>query len=768
MMPEPRFACYADWQTRRRALPAITMTKTRARPRWRSHVGSAGRLGALVLTAVCAIATPLACGSTSAPSPFTSAATGVGGAGGGPVLVGGGGARPSDAGPDADPTLGGPCVDDGQCDDGVACTVDRCDLDLSRCRFTPDDSQCQNASYCDGLERCDGKLGCRAGEPVSCSDDKTCTIDTCDEGTQTCTHALRDADGDGDPDVHCPPSGHDCDDADPSVSSKIGEVCGNGKDDDCDGLIDEPGCASPMHDSCLDPLEITASGTYAMSTVAAAFDYASACAPAGPPGPIDAVAAIELPAGPPVDVEVTARVSVGDVGVTLATQCGDPGSILTCGAGFFSTKGGKLAKLRGRALGDPNKPVALPLYVSTSYGTAVTLDVQMLPPEPAPTNETCGTALSLTPGQPVVADVLGAAHDLGSMCPAATGELVYRFTLDDAANVDLYATSLDGDGYPVLSLRAAGCALPEDEITCSTSLAGHLFWQALPPGDYYVAVAATAPTALSLDLELSAPTTPAPDETCDGAPALQPNKTIAVPLSTHQDDLSLGCLPGAVDAAHSLMLAEPSDVLLVQRTALYDFGAVELAAPACGGADLLACGNGAQSPVRTAKHGVPAGEYRVVAESQQAEDVQLTAFVRPAVAPTFVPFADACADALVIPKTGGFFQGNTANVAADYAAGCDYGGVSGPGAPEQLLKLELDAPKRVVLDMAGSTYTTLLDVRKGPSCPGTEMPKACAVGYGANKSYLDLSLDAGTYYLQVDGFSMESGAWFLDVRVVDP
>ena len=48
------------------------------------------------------------------------------------------------------------------------------------------------------------------------------------------------------------------------------------------------------------------------------------------------------------------------------------------------------------------------------------------------------------------------------------------------------------------------------------------------------------------------------------------------------------------------------------------------------------------------------------------------------------------------------------------------------------------------------------------------MPKACAVGYGANKSYLDLSLDAGTYYLQVDGFSMESGAWFLDVRVVDP
>src|SRR6185503_15257447 len=47
-----------------------------------------------------------------------------------------------DAEPGIDPTLGGPCTDDAQCDDLVPCTYDRCDQALSRCRNTPDDSLC--------------------------------------------------------------------------------------------------------------------------------------------------------------------------------------------------------------------------------------------------------------------------------------------------------------------------------------------------------------------------------------------------------------------------------------------------------------------------------------------------------------------------------------------------------------------------------------------------------------------------------------------------
>ena len=35
-------------------------------------------------------------------------------------------------------------------------------------------------------------------------------------------------------------------------------------------------------------------------------------------------------------------------------------------------------------------------------------------------------------------------------------------------------------------------------------------------------------------------------------------------------------------------------------------------------------------------------------------------------------------------------------------------------------------------------------------------------------SFLDLELDAGTYFLQIDGYVLQAGPWFLDVRVVDP
>ena len=60
----------------------------------------------------------------------------------------------ADANEQLDPTLGGPCTEDGQCDDQIPCTADRCDQTLKRCRNTPDDGLCQDDVYCNGKERC--------------------------------------------------------------------------------------------------------------------------------------------------------------------------------------------------------------------------------------------------------------------------------------------------------------------------------------------------------------------------------------------------------------------------------------------------------------------------------------------------------------------------------------------------------------------------------------------------------------------------------------
>jgi len=83
----------------------------------------------------------------------------------------------------------------------------------------------------------------------------------------------------------------------------------------------------------------------------------------------------------------------------------------------------------------------------------------------------------------------------------------------------------------------------------------------------------------------------------------------------------------------------------------------------------------------------------------------------------------------------------------------------------QLLHLRLNRKSRVILDMIGSDYATMLSVRAGTTCPGDELPLACAAGYIPDRSFLDLDLDPGDYYVQVDGYAGNSGAWSLDVYV---
>lgn len=69
------------------------------------------------------------------------------------------------------------CVDDEQCDDGIACTVDSCGP-LGRCLFTPTDALCaDDGVFCNGAEVCDADVGClSAGNPcvLSCDEETQC------------------------------------------------------------------------------------------------------------------------------------------------------------------------------------------------------------------------------------------------------------------------------------------------------------------------------------------------------------------------------------------------------------------------------------------------------------------------------------------------------------------------------------------------------------------------------------------------------------------
>jgi hypothetical protein len=85
----------------------------------------------------------------------------------------------------------------------------------------------------------------------------------------------------------------------------------------------------------------------------------------------DVVAAVLLAAGEPVDVQLTAQTSSASMDVALALfgQCGSPGSEIACSSGYDAPQGGRIAKVRGRGVGDVSGPTALPAFVLSDQVT---------------------------------------------------------------------------------------------------------------------------------------------------------------------------------------------------------------------------------------------------------------------------------------------------------------------------------------------------------------------------------------------------------------
>jgi MYXO-CTERM domain-containing protein len=98
--------------------------------------------------------------------------------------------------------LSGQCLDtcfqNSHCDDGLSCTVDACVA--GSCQNTPNSSACDDMLYCNGAETCapedpeaDPTSGCIVGDAVDCADAYACTVDSCNEGTDSCDHVNDNA-----------------------------------------------------------------------------------------------------------------------------------------------------------------------------------------------------------------------------------------------------------------------------------------------------------------------------------------------------------------------------------------------------------------------------------------------------------------------------------------------------------------------------------------------------------------------------------------------
>ncbi len=147
------------------------------------------------------------------------------------------------------------CLLDAECDDAIACTVDRCMA--GECVSTPSDVACSNGSFCDGQEICDIASGCVSGVSVDVDDGVPCTLDLCDEVADDVVHLINHAacdDGDVctsgvcDPTFDCVHVNNSapCDDGDPCTTQ---DRCNSGV---CSGT---PSCFDT--DIEIDPTSIT-------------------------------------------------------------------------------------------------------------------------------------------------------------------------------------------------------------------------------------------------------------------------------------------------------------------------------------------------------------------------------------------------------------------------------------------------------------------------------------------------------------------------------
>ena len=122
-----------------------------------------------------------------------------------------------------------------------------------------DDADCDDGAFCNGAESCVAGR-CAAGAPPVCDDGIACTTDRCAEDRARCESTPPDADGDGQASSACVdgagvPLGGDCDDADPRRFAGNVEVCDTeGHDEDCDdstrGGLDADGDGFESSECC--------------------------------------------------------------------------------------------------------------------------------------------------------------------------------------------------------------------------------------------------------------------------------------------------------------------------------------------------------------------------------------------------------------------------------------------------------------------------------------------------------------------------------------
>lgn len=453
------------------------------------------------------------------------------------------------------------------CTDNYSCTHDTCDERTQRCHRISDDSLCGDSNACNGIERCNpsapavvASTGCepvRADNRLDCNDNNTCTLDACDS-IVGCVHSPRDLDGDGHVARTCTvdgtqtgSAGDDCDDNDPVTFPGATERCDDGRDNDCDGRVDQAQreTCSATNNSCLTAQPIALPTHGSVTVVGSSVDFSVttplACGGTAP----RRVSYYRFTLASPADLVVTTDdTSVGNSfgALSLSTTC-ERSTVLRCARGALGQPP-TAPELRLRALQSGTYFLAVQTSSPRVFHLRITVGEATAPPP----HDTCATASArsenLSDGETHTADFSGLTDDLNLSCDtAARGpDAVFSLTLTERRDVALSAVS-HGDTTVTLAVSHPTCGEPSSELRCAINTSGRqrIVLRDLAPGGYFVIVRSSSGQSVDLRAELTDPAVRERSETCPGVEAIADGGEITVPFGRLETVADIGTSCGS-------------------------------------------------------------------------------------------------------------------------------------------------------------------------------------------------------------------------------
>src|SRR5690606_11855238 len=111
-----------------------------------------------------------------------------------------------------------------------------------------------------------------------------------------------------------------------------------------------------------------------------------------------------------------------------------------------------------------------------------TVSIELLPPTPPPTGDTCSDPIDVTPGTTHTGSFLDFQDDLDVSCGFRYRDVVHRFSLDEASDVTIL---LEGSAFPNMSLRTT-CEDGASQLLCPSGNPARARLRGLGAGTYYV------------------------------------------------------------------------------------------------------------------------------------------------------------------------------------------------------------------------------------------------------------------------------------------